>query len=745
MSQKTYLTILKSGIYLSLICVFFVFKGLLFPYITSKQIPFNIIMEVLLVFWIAFLVKYPEYRPKKSWITFGLISFFAVMVISCVTGVDFNLSFWGDVERMLGAFHILHFFIFYLILITVFREQKDWKILLIASVVCGVFISFYGLGENQKGYSTIGNSAYVSGYLIFNMYFCVLLFFKEKVKELKWLYLLPLPLFFVHFDKLGTSGAHVGLGLSILAALFLYGVLNRNKKIATLAICFLGIVIISWLFTHKDSPILDRTPGLRAIRGIDFQKNTFQTRIISWKAGLKDFKAHPIIGVGHGNYAIIFDKYFTPDFYLQTRGETYFDRAHNNVVDIASTTGVFGISTYLFILLASAYYLIDGYRKKYIGLHDFVLVSCLIIAYFVQNLAVFDSFITYMLIMVVFGYVYWMHKEGEENFLEGLQEKGKMISDKFTKDRYFENKEIYTLVFAGFLLFMIMYQYNISPWRMLNGTIDGQRAYAAGRVPETLEIYKKALSYNTVLDRDSRTSLLRIFATNPNALKQLNKDTVEQDIDYLIDLAEKNVDYNKGDSLNQMMLAQMLNTASVYYQNNQEKFMYYSDRALEAINRSIEASPGRSPVYFQKAQIYITRNEPDKAIETLRYASSLNDEYYDSFCHLGKTLLHYGQTEEAYKEIDKCIDLGGYGLLTPAGYIKELINHYVDAEDWVRVTGLYEQLSVQEPQEVKHLINLAKLYAEQGEKEKAIDAVGRAIKVDPSIEASANSFIESLK
>src|SRR3989339_652017 len=726
MSQKTYLTILKSGIYLSLICVFFVFKGLLFPYITSKQIPFNIIMEVLLVFWIAFLVKYPEYRPKKSWITFGLISFFAVMVISSVTGVDFNLSFWGDVERMLGAFHILHFFIFYLILITVFREQKDWKILLIASVVCGVFISFYGLGENQKGYSTIGNSAYVSGYLIFNMYFCVLLFFKEKVKELKWLYLLPLPLFFVHFDKLGTSGAHVGLGLSILAALFLYGVLNRNKKIkiATLAICFLGIVIISWLFTHKDSPILDRTPGLRAIRGIDFQKNTFQTRIISWKAGLK---------------------YFTPDFYLQTRGETYFDRAHNNVVDIASTTGVFGISTYLFILLASAYYLIDGYRKKYIGLHDFVLVSCLIIAYFVQNLAVFDSFITYMLIMVVFGYVYWMHKEGEENFLEGLQEKGKMISDKFTKDRYFENKEIYTLVFAGFLLFMIMYQYNISPWRMLNGTIDGQRAYAAGRVPETLEIYKKALSYNTVLDRDSRTSLLRIFATNPNPLKQLNKDTVEQDIDYLIDLAEKNVDYNKGDSLNQMMLAQMLNTASVYYQNNQEKFMYYSDRALEAINRSIEASPGRSPVYFQKAQIYITRNEPDKAIETLRYASSLNDEYYDSFCHLGKTLLHYGQTEEAYKEIDKCIDLGGYGLLTPAGYIKELINHYVDAEDWVRVTGLYEQLSVQEPQEVKHLINLAKLYAEQGEKEKAIDAVGRAIKVDPSIEASANSFIESLK
>ena len=138
MSQKIYLTILRSGIYFSLICVFFVFKGFLFPYITSKQIPFNMIMEVLFVFWVAFIVKYPEYRPKKSWITFGLFGFFAVMVMSCITGVDFNLSFWGDVERMLGAFHILHFFLFYLIVITVFREWKDWKVLFIASVLVAV-------------------------------------------------------------------------------------------------------------------------------------------------------------------------------------------------------------------------------------------------------------------------------------------------------------------------------------------------------------------------------------------------------------------------------------------------------------------------------------------------------------------------------------------------------------------------------------------------------------------------------
>ena len=41
MALKTYLTILKTGIYLSFLSVFLVFKNLLFPYITSKQFYFN--------------------------------------------------------------------------------------------------------------------------------------------------------------------------------------------------------------------------------------------------------------------------------------------------------------------------------------------------------------------------------------------------------------------------------------------------------------------------------------------------------------------------------------------------------------------------------------------------------------------------------------------------------------------------------------------------------------------------------
>jgi FtsH-binding integral membrane protein len=127
MSPKTYLRILQGGIALSLLAILFVFKELLFPYITSKQLPFNIIMEFLFVIWLVFIMRYPKYRPKKNLITYGLIAYFLAILASCVVSVDFNLSFWGDAERMLGFFHLAHFLVFYLVIITAFRNWKDWQ------------------------------------------------------------------------------------------------------------------------------------------------------------------------------------------------------------------------------------------------------------------------------------------------------------------------------------------------------------------------------------------------------------------------------------------------------------------------------------------------------------------------------------------------------------------------------------------------------------------------------------------
>ena len=124
MSEKSYLNILKIGVLASFAFLFFVFSSFLFPFITSKQIFFNILMEILLLVWLVFIYKYPKYRPKKSLLTWGIVAYFISIALSLVVSVDFNLSFWGDTERMLGFFHLFHFLILYFVIITVFRLLK---------------------------------------------------------------------------------------------------------------------------------------------------------------------------------------------------------------------------------------------------------------------------------------------------------------------------------------------------------------------------------------------------------------------------------------------------------------------------------------------------------------------------------------------------------------------------------------------------------------------------------------------
>ncbi len=627
------------------------------------------------------------------------------------------------------------------------RTWTDWKIFLILSTLFAAIVSLMGLGEGAKAYSTIGNNAYVSGYLIFNIYFCFLLFFKEKAEGLRWLYLLPLPIFYLEFNNANTTGALVGLGFSIIVMFFLYGLLAKNKKIklATLSLFVFLAVFSTLALINKDSDFVKNNSLIAPIRGIDIQKATFQTRLISWNAAWQDFQTHPLLGTGHGNYAVIFDKYFDASFYNYTRSETYFDRAHNNIVDIASTTGIVGLLSYLSIFGAVAYYLILGYRKKYFGIHEFVLLSSLLVAYFVQNLAVFDSLVTYMGLMITLALIYWLYQEGESRVIDELKEKSGKVTKHLSGGDNLQNKEIYSLLGVGIIMFTIMWQYNILPLKMLTSTIEGQRAWAAGKAEATIETYKDALSYETVLDRDSRTSLIRLFAANPNKFNSFPKDERLAIVDYLIDLAQINVDHNKQDSLNQMMLAQILDTASKVASDNKEKAAYYSDRALEAINDSISASPGRSPIYYQKAQIHLSRGEQDLAIKSLRDAYDLNIEYRDSACHLGKTLLFMKKDEEAYEYIDKCIDLRGAGMLAPAGQIKSFIKHYEDLGDTGRMIKLYEELVKIEGNNIANMIDLAKLYAEAGFTEKAIGMAMTISEKDPSVKQYVSDFIESLK
>ncbi len=729
MTQQIYLWILRAGSWLALFSVFIVAPRLLFPYITGKQIYFNILLEVLAVAWIALIVKYPEWRPKKSLISWGLLAYFAIVLVTCFTGVDFNLSFWGDIERMLGWFHLAHFLIFYFILITVMRRWQDWRNLLIFSVAVAALNCIYGMGRTEA-WMTIGNTAYVSGYLIFNMFFAVLLFLREPNKVWRWGYLAPLPLLLQAFVRADTTGAAVGMmaGIAVMFSVILLFAKDKRLRFGFLGAFIVLITLTSFLFANRQEPWLKNTTIGKILVDISFNKYTFQTRLISWRGAYRDFANHPLLGTGHGNYAVTFDKYFDPKFYTHSESETYFDRAHNNLIDIVSTTGILGLIAYLSVFVAVAYYLIIAYRRDRLTLAEFSLLTGLITAYFVQNLAVFDSLATYIGLMITLGLISWLGRAEEEEIK--------------AYNRPFENKEIVALAVAGILSLLVIYNYNYQVLQMLVGTIDGQRS--ANNLDVATQVYRQALSYKTGLDRDSRTSLIRLYVGNLSALQKMERSKAEANLEYAIGLAQANVDYNPHDTLNQLMLAQIYNLAADFYSQDQAKFDKHLKLAEEAINKSIAASPGRVTNYYYQAQIYLNKKDMEQAIKTLEYAVSLNENYSESRCHLGKILLFYKQEERGLEEIGKCVDLGGAYRLSPASLVKSVINQFAAREEYDRVGKLFKQLIALEPNVADNYVNLAKLFKLIGDKEQAKAAAQKAAEIDPAIKDQAEQFIRGL-
>jgi O-antigen ligase len=750
MSPKIYLRILQGGLILSLFFVLLVFSGFLFPYISSKQLPFNILMEILAAIWLVFIWRYREFRPRLNLMIYGLLAYLAAILVSCFTGVDFNLSFWGDIERLLGFFHVFHFLIFFFILITVFRTWKEWRALLFSSVVVAVIVSLWGLlGKNA--YSTIGNTAYVSGYLIFNLFFSALLFLRTR-SNLRWVYIVPVLIMFLQFKNMHTSGAIIGLAASIFLIILLVGILTVNKKLkySLLGIFALGVIAIIFLLSQQHAAWFENS----FLRNLTAQKATFQTRLLSWQGAARDFKAHPLLGTGFGNYAIIFDRQFNSKFLNYDRVETYFDRAHNNLIDITSTTGLVGLITYLSIFVFVLRYLYLELKKNGFKISreeagrrnlELVFVLGLLAAYFIQNLAVFDSLVTYIGLMILLGFVYWLPKERaletEEAALNAKEGITPAVTTGCLKN---QEREWLALAVTLIIALIIIFQFNVKPIKMMIGVINGYSSILSGKSEIGMNAFRESL-VGTPLDRDGRSVLINLALGNPEFLASLPSNKLEGEYNFILSLAERNLQYNQQDNLANLQLAQIYDLGGRIFYQDEAKRAEYFQKAIAQADKAIAASPGRIPVYFAKAQSLFLSGSPDEAISVLNYAITLNPDFPYTYCRLAQVYIMGDKMDKVKDSLDKCVDGGATNQLGSANSLMSAASYLVEQKDYARAIVVVEKLLETNSDNADVWFNLTKLYLIVGNFNKAQVSAQKAIEIDASYQEQIENLFPQIK
>lgn len=392
--------ILTVGLLLVLATPLITVKSVLYPFIFGKALFLQIILEILFPFWVALFIMDPAARPKRSPILWGALIFGAVLIITTVFGIDPHKSFWGTDERASGVFAQLHYILFFLMLLSVFRSRRDWQRALWLTLGVGFGLSVWGIIENfasgvQGGtrvMAAFGNPILFGGYLLFPVFLSIYVFLETRGPH--------------RFAALGvfaasgtaliftqTRGALLGavVGGMAAACLWLFAARAASTRSRRRALMVLGAVaVLALLLTaFRNTAIVKSVPGAHRLTSISIRDTTATERFLLWRVAVRGFAARPFLGWGPENFDYVFDRYYDPYFLRFSISETWSDRAHNMFLDILTMMGIAGFVAYAFLVGAVVRKLWRETRKD--NSPEAPMLVGLLVAYLVSNFFAFDS------------------------------------------------------------------------------------------------------------------------------------------------------------------------------------------------------------------------------------------------------------------------------------------------------------------------------------------------------------------
>lgn len=373
-----YFKISKFLLLLPMVGIVLVTTSTLFPFIVGKYTWFRVFVSLALIVFLLGLLfdRNSSVYFKRLFsmfcepIVIAVTLFVAIFLLSGFLGIDPSFSFWSNFERGEGGLQLIHFWVFFILLVTLFREEKDWQRLLKWAIAGGLLMAAYGFfaAMDLKGFigprfgeqgfrfqGSIGNPAYVATYAIFMLFYVAYLFiqkYKGKIRSAGSIGLASLFLIFlVVFFAAATRGSFVGLFVAIVAALGYIGFASKRWRKKTFIAGIVLLALLATLVMFRNTPFVKSIPGSR-IFDLSFSAQTFEDRAIMWKTAWDGFKERPLLGWGPENFLQVFDRHFNIKYFKPSEGfGAWFDRAHSIYFDYLVEIGALGLLSYLGIFL----------------------------------------------------------------------------------------------------------------------------------------------------------------------------------------------------------------------------------------------------------------------------------------------------------------------------------------------------------------------------------------------------------
>jgi O-antigen ligase/Flp pilus assembly protein TadD len=728
-----------SGIFLLPFICLIVFDQFFFPFITGKNFAFRIIVEIITALWLILALRDSSALPKFSRIFQAFAVFLVFIFISDLLSPNVYKSFWSNYERMEGWVTLAHLFALFVVTSSI-MTKKLWDWLFRASLGVSLILFVYGLLQINGSYpihqgstridTTIGNSAYLGGYMLFHVFlaFYLLLdyFRNRRHNDAGWEIFWPIFYGFAIIADLfilfttATRGAEIGVVIGLFIFAIGLAIFEKEHKILRrVGMAFLIIIILLgslFVMGRKSDFVKSHEAFARLAPLVDelltFDKDAicsgqFKSRCLLWPVALEGVKDRPIFGWGQESFNYVFNEHYDPRMYSQ---EQWFDRAHNLFFDWLIAGGILGLLSFLSLYGFSFYYL---WRKRSpFSFSERSLFTGLFVGYFFYNLTVFDNITSYILFIFVLAWINSVVGTVPETF-------GKKISalDYGTKNRIL-------IPLISVLMIFVLYKVNVPAMLASSELISAMSSLPQGP-SANLAHYKKAISYSSFGDSEIHEQLVQA------SVKSAGMESVDLKIKgEFFELArvqmEKQLERTPKDARYYLFAGTLFSSFG------------YLDDAVKYLTTAHELSPKKQTILFSLGSAYLSKGDYGKASEIMKEAFDLDRTYSEARQLYGLVLVYAKQvnkSDEVLKPLKSELILGD----------PRFIQAYFASGYFNKALESINFLLKKEPGNAQYYFSRAAIEYKMGRVSAAIADLNKAAEVNPAAKSQVEKLIDQIR
>jgi putative inorganic carbon (HCO3(-)) transporter len=645
------------GLYCALM---FAVPLVLWPF-TSEVFEFNKIVLTYLftvgitATWMARMVAERKLIFRRTLLDIPLLVFLSSQVISTLVSVDFYTSLFGYYSRFNGGLvSTICYILLYFGFTSNFNAKEALKIFYF-SVASAFLVALYGILEHfgidkeiwvqdvqSRVFSTLGQPNWLAAYVTALIPVVWAFAFKEKLLSLKFLLwtAFSIMLFWtLIFTKSRSGLLAMGIGSLIF---WLFAIIadrhNFKKNLISILITVVLIISVSLIsgtqFTPSVSAMLNK-PAVEVEApktGTALESGGTESGIIRkivWKGAWEIFRNYPLVGTGVETFAYTYYKFRPAEHNLTSEWDFIYNKAHNEFLNYAATTGSFGLLSYLAILAVSIILILK--TKTNPELLKYALAAG-IIALSVSNFFGFSVVPTQLQLFLfpAFAVSFSIKNKVEEKQLITIT----------------PQKIAYTAITFSALVFLL---YFINYWRadMLYSVARSQNStgrpdLAIATIGNAINLQPNqaiyfgelASSYSTIAMAYEQSE----DATNAAKFSALAQNSIEN----AVRISPANI------NIRRQMFGVFVRLSTI----NED----YLVKAKDSIKETIKIAPTDAKLHYNLGIAEANLNLTNDAINSLKRSVELKPNYADARIEYAALLVHLKRTQEAKSELQYVLE-----------------------------------------------------------------------------------------